>query len=526
MDALTHFENTRLNRVRSWIALQRERGFTLFEATEFSREIEVLASPVVFNHQCLRRYEWMRKLSREHQNLRQQIESIQTPEAWNRWKKGWTNGDIKWSVERSEDAFWGLVALGEETPDLVNRRHGKMHSLIDHSKIKQWKDLENLINSRLVLNKLKLASFASFGIKGSDNLNYSLQKALRLTGLRSIRWNWFEEIKPEAIPYFTKCLIGIQNALIAPLGWMGPVLGLNGETGLVLSAGKRSEGVGQVFLDPNPSLKRHGQQLYLDTLEVLPHEWLHTLDSTLARDTFRQRKWATLSIMEGEDNLPQNLTLKTALEAWWDQVIRVQFAPLPDEVYAELCLELPQWPQRILNALGHDKAVRDMIKHEQKLIQSHQWTAQDSLSEWKVFLNLNRPGVSNERRHRTAALLSGEIGLSLIPNLLPIDEPMWVGFLNSITDPKIPPQKCTDCQAYLVNPLEIMARSFEVAFQTIGSDNLFWGTPHQQAGMIWPLEAERLYQQDGWTLCFEEMEGWWYQKMGCSLFERQKKLKE
>jgi hypothetical protein len=499
--------------VDRWVQRVRRMGFTPVEALEYARELEALASPLVFSPHVAT-HPMVGTVSSLHQRLRGELLGLTTPAAFVRWREAWATRAMDPALSR----WWMVLAMGEEVADLELRRTGQWHGLMDGWMGHGWDDVTEVLCRRRV-----------FGELGDPQVHTSprLADVLQHTGLRSVRWGYFEN--PALLPGVLSRLVEMQQALASPLAWTGPVMGLGGETGLVLSGGKRTEGAGQVFLDGGAGGDAAGQQLYLDTWDVLPHEWAHTLDSTLARHATCARKWATLAILDGMPDVPT--ALETALDGWWRQVIRVQFDPVPEAVHRQLQQEIQAWPERILNALGDSERVCRMVESEMDHIARHTWTQQDSAHGWKHFFDEWWPQATLARRWRTALLVSGEIALALRPaDILP-DEPMWAGFLQHLAG--FHPEglgRFTDGMAYLANPVELMARSFEVAFQENGVALPLWGNPRREAGLVYPLEAERAWQRAGWQDTLAAMTPWWegvcerwYLKQGAKILDPKEK---
>lgn len=482
-----------------WISRMRSHGFSPVDALGLAHELDALASPLVFSSRALSGQLWTQAVTALHTQIAGQLAHIQSPLAFSRWRSAWAERGGNPLFAR----YWMVLAMGEAQSDLELRQGGHWQALTEGWVGHGWDDVVEVLCRRRVMPGL--------GDGTSKVIPGQMDEVLNHTGLRSVRWGYFEN--PGDVPNVLGRLGDAQGALAATLGWTGPVLGLGGETGLVLSAGKRTEGAGQVFLDGSAMMGRLGQQLYLDTWDVLAHEWAHTLDSTLARRAGCVKKWATLAILDGMPEMAGTLA-STALEAWWTQVLRVQFEPVPEAIHRQLQREVQAWPERILNALGDGEMVCAMVEGEMEKISRNIWTQQDSTHDWKHFFDQWMPEATLARRFRTALLIAGEIALALKPaNILP-DEPMWAGFLHTLASHQGDSGggRFTDGVSYLANPVEIMARSFEVAFQDDGhapSAPLLWGIPQREAGLVYPLEAERAWQREGWLEMAEVMQGWW-----------------
>lgn len=505
MNIQYHYHQSHL-RIQRWIALKKKQGFTPSFAYDLAQALNQWASPWFFCNQAFNKKPILKKFQKVYSNLKENLEKIESLQEWQDFQilnQGLTQGLTKEWWENYKD----LLSLDGPSEKKISNQSESfiLNQPMNHfKKMESWENLEKYLLGNIVLPHLMIQSDVI-----NDKKRISLEESLEKTGLQSIRWGWFEEITTEMEEDLAKTLCYLQEELATPLGWSGPILGLNFETALILTRANRAENTGQVILNQH----QLGQQLSLDTWEVLPHEWLHTLDCTLARSTNRQHQWTTLSIVEGDENLPSHLILKESLLHWWEQVMLIQFSPLPDAVYEEIKIELQHWPNRILNSFGEKAEVKSRIKKEQSLIQKNQWNEQESQQRWLNFLNQSYPHLNQQRRHRTASLIAGEIRLALNAHQIPLDEPVWIGFLNSFTDTPEPHKTCTDCHAYLVNPVEVMARSFEVAFQIQDHHGLIWNAPLSQAGMIWPLKPEQQYQKEGWVICFQALKEWWNFKL-------------
>lgn len=492
---------------------QRE-GFTVSEAVGFFGELAALASPCQFEPQRLRRTPWLRALAYWHRQFRREVENIRTPAQWRAYQLNWSvrtfdgphahggtffrTGDAR----RFLSTHWPLLTLGEPVANFEQRQLGAWP--VEQNLALTWDSLSQRVNHPRLLGRLLAALERRKVPRPEPPDTQSWVKVLRDTGLRSVRVHWAEGEHAKQ-PIALQLLRDVQTLLAEPLGWTGPTLGLAGATGLELVVGDGS-GSGQVRLDPFAT----GQTLVVDDWGVMAHEWLHTLDATLARDCHQSTRWMTLGLAEDPPSLPEQPILAQAGSAWWDQVSLVQFEPLPAETLGAVTQEMGDWAARFRQTMGAVPGLESRLAEEMKHWAAGHWNEEQAMGRWHDWLTMALPEADEALSWRTAQLFSAEMGMAR--QMRHLEGPLWASFLRDHTHDRgleIQAPLVTQ-QRYLSSPIEMMARSFEAAFGPHdGAPNPVWQVTRSSAGMVWPLMAERAYQREGWIRCFEALEPWW-----------------
>lgn len=492
----------------------QKAGFSLDQARLFFQELSALASPYQFEPQRLRRTPWLRSLAHWHRHFRNLIEQVRTVDDWLAYQKAWRHhvfdgphahgGHFSATGDARRFLFthWPLLSMGEPEAAFENRCSGRWPAG-EAGAPKSWAGLAARVNHPRLLGRL-LAELPAVVRQSAPASVDAWARLLRQTGLRSVRVHWAES--PHAqLAVLMDILQEAQSLLTAPLGWTGPVLGLAGATGLEFVAGA-GDGSGQVRLDPFTT----GQTLMVDDWGVMAHEWLHTLDATLARDTQQPTRWMTLGLAEDVHTLPTQWAIAQAGSAWWDQVNLIQFAPLPVAVLTQVDSDLADWPTRLRETLGVVPGFEARMIEESVRLQRGDWHEDESQRRWQEWIGLALPEADDDLAWRTAQLFSAE--MALIGHTQSLDGPVWATFLRQRAHDRglagTAPRSTQ--QRYLASPIELMARSFEAAFGPHeGDPNPVWLVTRSAAGMVWPLPAEQSYQRDGWTRCLKAMEPWW-----------------
>jgi hypothetical protein len=397
---------------------------------------------------------------------------------------------------------WPLLSLGEPEAAFEHRCSGRW-PVPAHGVASSWAALDARVNQPRLLERLMRA--LPPGLKNAeDGTPLSWAKVLRHTGLRSVRVHWAESRQAQRA-ILMEILPEAQALLADPLGWRGPVLGLAGASGLELVGGG-TPGSGQVRLDPFAT----GQTLVVDDWGVMAHEWLHTLDATLARDCLQPTRWMTLGLGEEVPFLPEHPALNQGGSAWWDLVNRIQFSPLPEPALSAVTAELAHWPTRWRETLGPMPGLDAQLAQEAVLLNQGVWREAPSQNRWQVWLSQALPDADEALIWRMAQLFSAE--MALIGHTEHLDGPIWATFLRHHAHDRGLQAHAARAtrQQYLASPIELMARSFEAAFGPHdGGPNPVWRVTRSTAGMVWPLPAESAYQREGWNQCLEALRPWW-----------------
>jgi hypothetical protein len=501
-----------------FVAHCRATGFTPAEAASFFAELAALGSPMQFEPTRLRRTPWLRVLAHWHRTLRAAVLRVRTPEDWVDYCHAWSQGSFegptleagRYVAQGSARAFlfthWPLLSLGE--PEVAFERRCSGPWLEPDPTLTTWEALDHRVaHPRLLWRLLQAVDGPLPPALPTRALKGRWAQALRRTGLRSVRWHWAEPLTPIQRGALAQMLEEVQTLLAAPLGWEGPVLGLAGSTGLELMASPDGVGHGHVRLDPYAT----GQTLLVDDWGVIAHEWLHTLDATLARDSGQRTRYLTLALAEETTPPVAMPEVEQATDAWWRQVLRVQFEPLPPEVAQAVHAELGEWGGRMAETLGDSPALQAHLAHERACAQAGTWTVPEAEARWVTWMGTHLPEANAALAARTAQLLTQDMAVGLFPERLDADGPVWATFLregvHGAATADVPRALRP---AYLASPIELMARSFEAAYgpQT-GAFQAVWRAVYATAGMIWPMPAEAHYQYAGWVACMRALEPWW-----------------
>jgi len=493
-------------------------GFTPAEAAAFYAELVALGSPVQFEPQRLRRTPWLRALAHWHRLLRAAIVRVRTVEDWVDYCHHWAYATFEgphvseghFTRQGSARGFlfthWPLLAMGE--PEAAFERRCSGPWLEPDPTLRDWAALDaRVAHPRLLRRLLDAVENPLPRPRPLTRVRQEWARTLRATGLRSVRWHWSEALAPAEMRGLRLMLDEVQDLLARPLGWPGPVLGLAGATALELIAGQEAGGQGHVRLDPFPT----GQPMMVDARGVIPHEWLHTLDATLARDTGQTQRYLTLALADDEPTLPDEPVLAQAGGAWWTMVGQIQADPLPDAVRSAVQADLARWPERLVASLGDTAALHCLIGEEQARMAGQCWQAKAAVDRWEAWLALHLQADA-ALAHGTAAWLVRDLALAANLDQVPTDQPVWAWFMHTgwDTDPQGTQDPSRLKAHYLAHPIELMARSFEAAFgPDEGEPDPVWRVARSQAGMIWPLPGERTYQRVGWVACLAELLPWW-----------------
>lgn len=505
-----------------FVAHCQATGFSVAEASAFFHELAALASPYQFEPQRLRRTAWLRALAHWHRRLRDRVRHIRSVEDWRAYQKAWMrpheasalgfqgphaqgaqfveSGDAVHFVAR----HWPLLSLGEPEAAFEGRRQGVWPTFEPAT---SWNALNAQVTHPRLLGRLLKALNL---VPDPTRPDPSWTQALRETGLRSVRVHWAESHHGRQTD-LVQVLLEAQAMVAGPVKWAGPVLGLAGATGLELVAGHGGERSGQVRLDPYAT----GQTLMVDDWGVMAHEWLHTLDATLARDCQQPTRWMTLGMAEDEPSLPSDPRVEAAGSAWWDQVACVQFLPLPAEVRTAVQRDLNRWPERLRQTLGGAPGVEEHLAEESLQMDRGQWHEAEAQARWEAWMEAALPEADADLRWRTAQMFSAEMALAVHTD--DFDGPVWANFLRERTHDRGLGRWAARAsqQRYLSSPIELMARSFEAAFGPHeGGPNPVWQVTRAEAGMRWPLPAERAHQREGWLRCFQALTPWWQLRQG------------
>ena len=497
----------------SLIAHCQSAGFTPAEALALFRELVTLGSPYQFEPFQLRRSPWLRALAHWHLRLRERIQAVRSVTDWQAYLQHWgqifQNGpsaqDDRYKPQGNATAFvrqvWPLLSFGEPSERFDQRCQGVA---FEPASGITWKQLEAQVHHpRFLRRLLQEVTEPLPSVPQGFSPQARLQAALRQTGLRSIRWHWSEALSLEEQGALPLMLEEAQMLLAQPLGWEGPILGLAGASGLELVIGDRTESQGHVRLDPEPT----GQTLTVDDWGVLAHEWLHSLDATLARDTYQPSRYLTLGLAQNDPTLPTTAPLLQAGQAWWHLVAEVQINPLPPDQSDQLRQELLRWPQRFRASLGESADLDSFLKAQWRAWLDDDWDFQQHASLWTAWLETHL-GASTALAQKTAWWLGQELTW-IHPLRTPQNPvPQWAQFLQAQAHEVTATH--TDAR-YLASPIELMARSFEAAMGQVHNDafNPVWRTAFNAIGWIWPLPAERQQQFRAWQQALHCMKPWW-----------------
>jgi hypothetical protein len=497
-----------------FVAHCQSTGFSLEQAHAWFHELAALASPCQFEPQQLRRTPWLRALAHWHRLFRDAVLAVRTPAQWEEYQQRWYHRDFhgphvqglmffqSGDARRFLFTHWPLLSLGEPEAQFEHRCSGTWPTTTaPHS----WEGLDHEVTHPRLLGRLLAALPESALALNGNPSRAQWAHTLRQTGLRSVRVHWSEGAQTHRA-VLMQMLLEAQIMLATPLNWTGPVLGLAGATGLELVAGLGQAGSGEIRLDPFAT----GQTLVVDDWGVMAHEWLHTLDATLARDCQQPCRWMTLGLAEDDPSLPADPPIAAAGDAWWHQVARVQVDVLPADVLERTMAEVREWPERLRRTLGSSPELDTQLKIEAEHMMHGDWSEDTARARWEAWIQVQLPEADADLRWRTAQLFSAEMAWAAQPPLL--DGPVWATFLRErATDQGLGPvaPRATR-QRYLANPVELMARSFEAAFGPHeGTPTPVWQVTRSAAGMVWPLPAEQAYQREGWQTCLAALQPWW-----------------
>lgn len=501
----------------TFIAHCQREGFTPAEAGSFYAELVALASPCQFEWRRVRRSAWLRALAYWHRNLRVAIQRVRTVEDWVTYCHGWARATFEGPTVNGEQyvahgaardfvrSHWAVLSLGEPAGAFDRRCEGPW--LEPDPTLPNWDALQGRIQHPRLLRRLldevdnPLPEPADLGV-----VRREWAAMLRHTGLRSVRWHWAENLASAEQRGLAVMLGEVQWLLDQPLNLGGPLLGLAGATGLELMAGVDAHGQGHVRLDPYPT----GQTLMVDDWGVLAHEWLHTLDITLARDTGQNQRYLTLALADDEPTLPSNDALAQAGGAWWTLVDRIQMAPLPADVFRDVQADLARWPERFRDSLGKAASLDVLIATEQQHMAQHTWTVAGAAQRWTRWLKTDLM-ADDALAEGTAQWLVRDLELTAWPDRVPDDEPTWAWSLRQQKQRDQLGQGPSRLHgAYLAHPIELMARSFEAAMGPgDGVTGPVWSAMHSSIGMIWPTPSELRHQAIGWRMAMTAIKGWW-----------------
>lgn len=481
----------------------RNNGFTPGQAAGLWQEKYTLASPILWSHHALRHDLALRCIAKTHRQLCQRLDQIQTPLDWHVYRHQFP--DFLQTLHQDSQAqfshgpdllkcYWSTLAM-EEGIIHYEKRANNPEAIPDERDVYNWEDLYNIASRRQALEDLcDHVPHGSFVLQ-------SWQSILKQTGLRSLRWSWGEALEPQA--RLQQSLLQAQSWLQERLHWEGPVLGLAGRTSLALTNRGKSDGMVQI--DHGGS----GQTLTVGHWSIVAHEWLHTLDSSLAKYFDLQPSWMTTSLMHWEGEDPPH----EAMVAWFGQMECVLLMAPPEEVQINIRQEVIDWPKRMLESLGHGLNIQEEIHLQQQRLQEDTWDAELAELAWLRVLKAQY-GTLTPKTLRTAKLLVADTQFS---HQTSIGERsgFWAEYLIGLPHEDAEGKPCTPksegCMRYLGHPVEIMARSFEAALAFGEDRNAIWIPPEERpnAGLLWPTLAECSRHQNVWQKTLQQIKPVW-----------------
>lgn len=485
------------SRFRKW----KEKGFTPEQAAAHWSELRTLASPILFARSAFKKDPRLLAVAEAHRHLLGVVSRIETPGDWVRYckhhpvtleelsehlSKRWPESG---NVLRD---YWPLLAMDEGSVEY--RRRITMGQGVEPERVMpSWDALETSIRHRDAMLDLVEQDQPAL----TPSWKVSWQATLKAVGLRSLRWSYGDEPGPQERQWrLMGALRSAQDRLRRGVGWDGPLLGLAGSTSLALGGNGSSHGVVQ----PDPGGR--GQTLTLSNWSVLAHEWLHALDVRLSRHYGYEKPWATQVILDWrEDALPP-----VPMMAWGLQVSQVMGIPRADPALENIQWDLEKWDERITHSLGSGMRIQEEIGRQKTKIGLGSWGQEDACRGWRRALE----DQGDPRVARTAYLLSADTAFSLEckegKNF-----GTWPEFMERLraADALHP----VPGLALLLRPVEVLARSFEVALAAIHQrpGGLVWvpSSARPNAGMLWPLPAEAEFQAHSWANTLRALRPLW-----------------
>lgn len=487
------------NRVRRW----RANGFTPEQAAGHWDELHALGSPILFSRASLRTDSRLRAVAAAHHHLATLLIDIDTPDEWHRYCKHhpivlshlsshllsrWPNcGDVL-------KDYWPVLAMNEGSSEYA-RRILLGNELSSEREIRSWEDLEGFIFHRHAMHDL-----VEQAQPAPPSRRTSWQSTLKVMGLRSLRWPIGDDPgSTEQQGLLMETLRSAQDRLRRVVGWPGPLLGMAGTTSLALTDNESSHGVVQ----PDPD--GPGQTMTLGHWSVLAHEWLHSLDIRLARHFNYEKPWATQVMLGWNEGAHPPVPMM----AWGLQVSLVMGVPRPDVILEEIKKELAPWEDRVLSSIGNALSIQEEVRRQQNKIQSQTWNMEDATRGWKqVFAGAN----ADANVSRTASLLSHDTGFS-VDAISGRVSGTWAEYIDRLRVADKSNQ--TTGLHNLLRPVEVMARSFEVAMASTNhrSGGLVWipSGSRPNAGLLWPLPSEAIFHARGWERTLRALRPLWQQ---------------
>ncbi len=492
-----------MNEVLRWFDQVKDWGFTPAQAHALWIEHRVLASPILWSHKALRHDEKLRAIAWTHRTLRERLLMVDHPRAWNHYWKSMPERLLHIEKKISQYMhsgsirdYWPIIAMGEYGYSYDNRikgLHQESHPLNLNTTVYSWDDLIDLALRTMVLERLSEQAPSIVNENGGDQ-NQKWQSILYKTGLRSIRWGWLDNVSATiSQERLRQGLLLAQRLLSNGVGWEGRILGLGGNTSLVLMDRGHSDGLVQ------PDIKGKGQTLTIDTWTILAHEWLHILDRQISKISKGNKSWATTTLLNWEHEKEPN----PLLLSWFEIMARVMLESPPEEVLKENQQEIPHWAFRITMALGGLGEVREEIIRQQHMIDNHTWSISTAENGWLRILDDRPLTIIPPKTRRTAQLLARDTLYGLeVKNKR--EGAGWMDYLNTLPENDISGNPCKagdpGCPRYLTHPIEIMARSFEASMGCDRTLDSIW-MPYSlrpNAGLMWPLLAETRFQREAW----------------------------
>lgn len=485
------------NRFRKW----KEKGFTPEEAAAHWNEIHAIASPIMFSRSAFKADHRLLAVAAAHRHLSGLVLRIENRDEWLRYCQHFPviiselrdHLISRWpecgDVLRD---YWPVLAMDEGVAEFeVRAQIGK--GVAKEMLMESWEALARILSDRHAM--LDLVDQID---PGEFDRKYSWQSTLSSTGIRSLRWSFGDDPGPSDEQWkLMASLREAQDRLRRGVGWQGPILGLSGSTSLALSDNGNSDGVVQ----PDPS--GPGQTMTLSHWSVLAHEWLHTLDTRLARYFGYKKQWATQVMLSwDEESIPP-----VPMMVWGLQVGMVMGVPPPDKERVEdIQKELRPWDERVERSLGCALTVKEELSRQKRRLQNGSWDMEDACRGWRSVLVVS--GAA--RAERTAYLLASDTQFSL-DALSGHTLGTWPEYMERLR---------AHNQGHsllglegLLRPVEIMARSFEVAIAAKHHrpNGLVWvpSDLRPNAGLLWPLASEAEFQSRGWENTLKALRPLW-----------------